>query len=398
MCSEPRRRAALLRLGWLFLGWLCLPTALASPSLTLPPLEQPREAWLITMAPGDLYWQRFGHNAIWLREPDRGLDHSFNFGYFDFAQEHFFWRFLQGRMRYQSLAFEAVDDFSIYAAEGRAIRAQRLDLDPEQYARLREHLLWHVRPEHRDYLYDYYRDNCSTRIRDALDLAVSGGLNRRFSLDRAEQGYRDHTRSLTAMTFWYYLGLELLLGGPVDRPISRWEEMFIPAVLADTVAMATNDGRPLVAGEAWLTGASGRASTAPVAVWPRYLLAGGLLLAALLWLGSRTPAAARRLARSWLFFSGSVGMVLLGLWAFTDHWAAAYNANALLFNPLLVLAARPRLDRFSAALAGLGVALAAAQAFGPSWQYARDVVAFAGPATAAAAVVLWRPDKRLRHG
>src|SRR3990170_7731540 len=58
------------------------------------------EVWLVTYGPGEIYWQRFGHNGIWIRDSRLGLDHVFNFGFFDFAQEGFLWRFLQGRLLY----------------------------------------------------------------------------------------------------------------------------------------------------------------------------------------------------------------------------------------------------------------------------------------------------------
>ena len=129
------------------------------------------QVWLVTYGPGEVYWQRFGHNAIWIREPARGLDHVFNFGFFDFAQQDFFLRFLQGRMMYFSAAQPAQQEFAAYIDENRSIRAQRLDLSPEQAAWLTGYLLEEVRPENRDYLYDYYRNNCSTRVRDAIDRA-----------------------------------------------------------------------------------------------------------------------------------------------------------------------------------------------------------------------------------
>ena len=90
------------------------------------------QVWLVTYGPGEVYWQRFGHNAIWIREPARGLDHVFNFGFFDFAQQDFFLRFLQGRMMYFSAAQPAQQEFAAYIDENRSIRAQRLDLSPEQ--------------------------------------------------------------------------------------------------------------------------------------------------------------------------------------------------------------------------------------------------------------------------
>jgi hypothetical protein len=110
------------------------------------------EVWLVTYGPGEIYWQRFGHNAIWIRDQQLGLDHAFNFGFFDFEQEDFFLRFLQGRMLYFSAARPAREEFSSYINENRSIRAQRLDLSPEQKLKLIDFLLEEIQPEHRDYL------------------------------------------------------------------------------------------------------------------------------------------------------------------------------------------------------------------------------------------------------
>ena len=40
-----------------------------------------REVWLMTYGTGDLVEERFGHNALWLRDPARGVDEIYNFGF-----------------------------------------------------------------------------------------------------------------------------------------------------------------------------------------------------------------------------------------------------------------------------------------------------------------------------
>ncbi len=157
--ARPTRRAG-LRLAALV---LCLLLAGSAWSQAPGAASQP-EVWLVTYGPGEVYWQRFGHNAIWIRDPALGLDHSFNFGFFDFKQERFFLRFLQGRMLYFSAAQAAGDEFAQYLAEGRGIRAQRLALEPPQRERLTRSLLTQVRPENRDYLYDYYLKPCPQKM------------------------------------------------------------------------------------------------------------------------------------------------------------------------------------------------------------------------------------------
>lgn len=363
----------------------------------------------MTYGPGEVYWQRFGHNAIWLREPG-GLDHTFNFGFFDFEQESFLKRFVQGRMLYFAAAVPADREMAFYAEAGREVRIQRLDLPPEAYATLRDHLLWHVAPENREYLYDYYQDNCSTRLRDALNLALGGALETEFSALPATQNFRAHTRRSTQMDRLYFLGLVVALGIPVDREISRWDEMFLPSILADALAGAgagagvgaggTGSARANV--PAWhslvtedrvlVPGRVLEPPAEPGRTWPVYLLATLLLLGLLAALGRLVrPGMARALATAWLLVAGTLGIGLALVWGFTDHVAAYPNANLFLLNPLWLLALIPTLRQPTAVLLMVGTVLAAVAAAWPGGQYLADTLAVAGPLNLVVALLLLRP-------
>jgi hypothetical protein len=367
---------------------------LANSPLDIPELsDDGAEAWLVTFGPGEIYWERFGHNAIWLREPEAGLDHTFNFGYFDFDQENFLLRFLRGRMLYFSLAQSADGEFEFYRQYDRSIRAQKLNLSPVQYRRLRDYLINETRPENRDYHYDYYLNNCSTRIRDALDLALDNALSERTRVMPAGLNFRDHTRRLTQMQFWYYLGLEIGLGQPVDRPVTRWDEMFIPMVVADELADMSAQGEPpLLAADTMLFAPLAPEPTAaPTSTWQRYL-ALGLAVAVLTWLSGKfmPPAWLDGLSLAWLMINASIGLVLAGLWLFTDHAVTRPNANLLLFNPLMLLALLPLLRSLGAALLAGGTAIAWVLFLYPAHQYNLDVLALATPINLAMAAYFWR--------
>lgn len=379
-----------------FLLLACLlPAEAAEPAVSPAAIPAQPEVWLVSYGPGEIYWQRFGHNAIWIRDAGLGLDHVFNFGYFDFAQENFLQRFLQGRMLYFSAARLASEEFADYIDENRSIRAQRLALSDEQAMDLAAFLLNEVRPENRDYLYDYYRDNCTTRIRDALDLTLGGALSERYSEIPAAQTWRDHTRRLSAADFWLYLGLEIVLGAPVDRPIDRWQEMFIPAVLADAVdglrATGSGGAAPLVREDVLLYGSTLEPPPAsPRAWWPRYLLASLALVAALWLLTRRAPGwLAVFMARAWLTVAGLAGLALLFFWFGTDHAAARLNLNLLVLSPLWLWPAfsPSAAGRTVPLVAGLSV-LALAMPFLPPWQYTFDVLAAFLPLNLAAAVAV----------
>ena len=369
----------------------------------------------MTKGPGKQVWERFGHNAIWIHDPVRGTDQAYNYGLFDFGQENFLLRFVQGRMWYWMQGFPAQSYVESYRRANRSVWVQELELPPAARRELQAFLEWNELPENRFYHYDYYRDNCSTRVRDALDRALGGQLRERSRDVPTGRTFRYHTLRLTANDPPIYTGLELGLGQPVDQPISMWEEMFLPLALRVhlrkiSVAGAGGGIVPLVKSERTLFEASEPAPPASPPFWILgYLLAGVLIGGLALGLGAATPASrparAGFLVTTWLWWlvSGVAGLVVAGLWCCTDHTAAYRNANVLQTNllalPLLWFGTRlafgsGRAVRPAVWLSGLLVGLSLLglllKAFPPFHQVNGDIIALALPAHAGSAAAVWR--------
>jgi hypothetical protein len=315
---------------------------LAGMLLLLPALlaAAPRIG-LLTMAPGEEYWARFGHNALLVVEPDGGAT-SYNFGYFDFEQQDFMLRFLRGRMLYRLVALPAERDIAQYASEGRGVALQWLALDAAQSRELADFLRWHALPENADYRYDYFFDNCSTRVRDAIDRALGGELLRQTRSRSRGITARDESLRLAQTLPWLMLGIHFGLGPATDQPLSRWGESFIPERLAEAVReVRLDDGRALVESEQQLAPHRLRATPPdpPRTLLP-FLIAGVLLALALAHALRKPPGAWRStatvaIAGFWLT-GGLLGTGLLGLWLLTDHSAAWANSNLLLLPPLML--------------------------------------------------------------
>lgn len=331
------------------------PTPQPSAPSPQTPAPQPTEddgglrILVMTMGPGDAVWERFGHNAIWIHDPEAGTDLAYNYGLFDFAEADFVQRFVQGRMLYWMDGFDAYRTIEHYAGQNRDVWVQELALTPAQKRELRDFLVWNSRPENRFYRYDYYRDNCSTRVRDAIDRVLGGRLRTETEGEATGTTYRSHTARLTAGSVPEYSGLMIGLGPPADRPIDAWEEMFLPMRLRDRLAeMQTVDaaGRtvPLVKWDTLAAAAMDRepARTEPPFRIPWYGLGGLLLGAALVLLARGAPrsGAARfgfaALASLWLILVSTAGVVLVGLWGWTDHAIAYANENLFQFTPLAI--------------------------------------------------------------
>ena len=318
------------------------------------PAEQPPRIGIVTMTPGHEYWARFGHNAIVVEDPAQGPALSYNYGYFDFDQPGFFTRFMRGDMRYRLVALPLEADLRGYAADGRGAQLQWLDLRPEQAIALRDFLAWNALPENAEYRYDYFTDNCSTRVRDAIDHALGGGLARQLGGRSHGLTYRGEALRLGAGVPWLLVGMHAGLGPFADRPLSLWDEAFVPRRLADALDRAENtDGGALVAVHQPLLPdrLALERPAAPDLRWTFAWIGLGLALA-LAWLLRRGAGRASRLAGSAVAASiwtlcGLGGLVMLALWTLTSHISAWGNENLLLFNPLclVLLAALPALAR-----------------------------------------------------
>jgi hypothetical protein len=348
--------------------------------VTAPALADsaPRIA-LITMAPGEVYWTRFGHNALLVADPEDGSETVYNYGIFDFDQPDFLARFLRGHMRYRLAAMPAAWDLPNYVTEGREVVVQWLALEPQQALGLAAFLEDNALPENAEYDYHYFLDNCSTRVRDALDRALDGALRHQTISRSRGFTWRAHAARLSAPDPWLWLGIDLGLGPRADQRLSAWDEMFVPMAMRDYLRGVRLDPAPgsrdLVQEELLWSPAR---LDAPPDMPPdpfRPFLAAGMLLGAFLWvfLGSAHRLRAGRMAAAtlaglfWLF-AGLAGLVLLALWLLTDHSFAHRNENLFLLNPLALgllpaawamLRGRPP-TRFQFALVATVSAIAAA--------------------------------------
>ena len=375
---------------------------------------QALHVYLLTFDSGAAIWERFGHNALWIHDPVAGTDQAYDYGRFSFREKNFILRFARGKLRYWAGDGAADTYFGAYRQQQRRIWRQELDLTAAAKAELQRFLAWNVREENKYYDYDYYLDNCSTRIRDAIDRAVGGQL-RRFG-DSVAPGltYRQHTRRLTENHPVLYAALMVGLGQPVDRRLTAWEEMFLPIELRphlNRVLVRDPDGRvhPLVSEERLVYDSDRFPVPAQPSSWTPRFLAVGVLLGG--WLGLAGRRGARSRAFDWLFrgvalgwaiLSGLAGVLLVFLWTMTDHRFSTTNENVFQLNVLslgLALAlvlSRRRPSRVRTSVLRLGALVALVSLLGllvklvPGFDQANlDVIALALPIHLGVLVGVW---------
>lgn len=359
----------------LWLTALIWPALCAAQASTLPGARPAPTISVLTFGPGDETFSKFGHDAILVsdpRQPPGRRELVFNYGTFRFDSPWLIVDFLKGKLSYWLSISSLERTLAAYRAANRSVSLQELSLSPDTAKALAAFLHENAKPENAYYRYDYYRDNCATRIRDVLDEHLDHRLSA-ASRGPAALTYREHTRRLTSGSPLLLFGLDLAMGPLIDSQVTQWDEMFLPARVEAKLAELTDaQGAPLVRRKRVLFEAS-RAPTseeAPGFDW-RWLVIGVVAGGVLCGLGlirrrwSEVGVGVSLGATGAL--SGTLGVLLLVLWLLTDHDVTYWNRNVLLCPPwalaLPVLAidwcrATPKRSRLMMQLVAAAVAAA----------------------------------------
>jgi hypothetical protein len=191
---------------------------------------------VITYGATEVLWERFGHDALAVRDTVTGQDYAYNWGMFDFEAPNFTSRFLTGDTRYWMEPYPT-DPYNQqgYVARNRTVRVQRLAMTAVERGAVLDYLIWNSTEENKFYRYDYYQDNCATRVRDAIDRVLNGRVKAVLDTGKTSLTWRSETERVTASDPFVYPGIELALGRNADRPLSMWEASFMPERLADAL-------------------------------------------------------------------------------------------------------------------------------------------------------------------
>jgi len=296
-------------------------------------LSQTSEISLLTCSPGDELYSVFGHSALRVFDPEQGIDSVYNYGTFDFETEGFYLKFAQGKLDYM-LSRQSFPFFQYtYLLENRSISEAKLLLNWQQKQQLYEFLEENNKVENRFYRYDFFYDNCSTRIRDVLAQVFGDEL-----IYHCKENYgirfRDQVEKYTKRLDWSLFGISLALGKPYDKTIENEEIMFLPDELEHSFVEATLNGNPLVStpveilNREELTQADGLLSPWNLGIAFLFLIA---IIVVLEIVRRKRLVWPRRII---MIVIGVVGLLVLLLWIATDHQATKPNFDVIWLMPL----------------------------------------------------------------
>jgi len=298
---------------------------------------------VITCGPHhDVSFLGFGHSAFRVNDPQTGIDYAFNYGIFDFDRPDFVVNFALGNNIYML----GVQDFprfqDSYIEDNRYIHEQVLNLTLEQKQKVFDYLVWNAAPENREYPYDYFYDNCATKIRDVVIKSLGSDVSFDGSYITTNYSIRELTDFYLKPFPWLDLGIDVCLGLPMDKKATPYEYMFLPDYVESgfdhAVVKSDSALTPLVKEKIIIYSEQPEESSFS---FTHPLLVFGLLL--LLTLVLCVKDFYKKKLSNWfdviLFgLTGLIGVLLLLLWFFTDHKAAAYNFNLLWALPTHVVA------------------------------------------------------------
>ena len=286
---------------------------------------------ILTCSAGQELYSAFGHTAIRVKDPSKGIDDVFNFGTFDFSQPNFYVKFTRGKLNY-FLSIESFESFKRgYVYEQRAIREQVLNLTEVQKMHFVNRLMQIYNTEERFYKYDFLYNNCSTKIWELIEEVAGDGFVTEG--DPLHKTFRDYIHFYLLNKPWAKLGIDISLGSPCDKVMTIEEESFLPELLEANLNESFIGDKPIVTShEVLLDGVN---FNAPATNAP-FLIFTGLFLLILLLHKIRQfylVKAIYILYGTMVFF---VFMLVTLLWFWTDHDATQWNQNILWLLPVLL--------------------------------------------------------------
>lgn len=201
--------------------------------VTSAQLSEQSQISLLTCAPGDAVYAKFGHSAIRIYDPKLYIDVVFHYGIFDFNTEWFIPKFVKGETDYEVGVIPTNYFLAEYRNRGSSVYEQVLALNDKQRNQLYNDLWRNYEPQNRKYRYNFVFDNCATRpyymILNTVEVLVLSS----YSTDVT---YRDIIEQYIGYHNWTRFGIDLVVGAEADRKTGNQGDISFPLYLKEEMA------------------------------------------------------------------------------------------------------------------------------------------------------------------
>ncbi len=324
------------KLKYLLMFLILLPQSMVSQ-------ETPKaNIYLLTCGPGAETYSVYGHSALRVVIPEKNSDVVYNWGIFDFSTPNFAWKFAKGRLDY-SLGINSYNNFlKDYFVEGRWVVSQKINLETADIEKLFLLIAENLKPENLNYRYDFFFDDCSTRIRDLIEKAVGEDLIYPPAEAHKDQPtFRSLTGEYEKVVPWTKAGIDLIMGSPGDKKASFRDKMFLPIELKNGLSelFIRRGGKliPLLKNPEIVVDFNQPASqvkhlTSPMLVFSL------LLIFVIILTGYFRGKRANNVMDIVIFgFFSILALLMIFFNFFTDHHQMKWNLNILWLNPFIIV-------------------------------------------------------------
>jgi hypothetical protein len=294
-------------------------------------LSKESEVSILTIGPGFVLNDAFGHSAIRIKDPLQNIDLIFDYGRYDFQAKGFYLNFAKGKLDYEIGWTYSEDFISNYKLQQRRVTAQIINLTLKEKQNLFEGLQTNIQPQNKSYSYDFFYNNCATKIKDVLVDTSNKNISFLTPENFEQLSFRELIRSHVPQNSWGGLGIDAALGSVIDRLASVEEHLFLPKYLDEILKHSKFDpeASKLVLRSEVLNQTQ---KSKPSTFWWSPLVILGLVSITIIGMTyyDWTSKSRNKFLDALLFFTtGSIGILILFLWFATDHTATAYNYNFL---------------------------------------------------------------------
>ena len=311
-----------------FLFLLCLTVAFSQKNI-----PNNTQISVLTIGPGNNLNDAFGHSGIRLKTSYSDI--VYDFGRYNFEDPNFYLNFARGKLNYLQGKANYDNLVNFYKQQNRSIKEQTLNLSAEEKQSVYTFLETNYAKNQGAYLYDFFYDNCATKIRDVIENATNGNIDYQLPDNYEDKTFRTLIQDELHPNTWGSLGIDIALGAIIDRTATPREHMFLPKNIHAFYSEATINNRQLVSNSKTIINSDTKFKNGTFLLSPIFVL--GLIAILIIYITFNDHKKQRRTKGLDAFIQlilGVIGILLTLLWFATDHTATGYNYNILWAFPL----------------------------------------------------------------
>lgn len=301
-------------------------------------LSETAQISIITIGPGENLYDKFGHSALRIYDPQKDIDWAYNYGTYDFNTPNFYTKFARGKLLYKMTVWKFQPFLNNYKEENRWVKEQVLDLSFSEKNALFSFLQNNAKPENSSYIYDFLYDNCATKIRDVLVEVLGEKIVYNADFVKEPYTFRALIQKNVPANSWGSLGMDVAIGAVVDKNATAWEYQFLPEYVFEAATTATLSAKPLVKETQTLYNATPQKESTLFFSTPLFFFSIiALIICWITYQDKKNKTRSRALDVVLFFTTGLTGVLLALLWFATDHSTTVQNYNVLWAFPLSLL-------------------------------------------------------------